>query len=338
MYAPLPFMGDGANCTHTMIIRRLIRRILLFMGMMAIILLAITIVGSFYMLDISLGDLSGKDLQVRRDQLLQESPDVVAWADSLKDIGMMRDTFMTTADGRRLHANYFFANDSTTRTMVVIHGFTCNIYSSLKIARMFRDSLGLNLFLPDLHGHGESDGDNVQFGWKDADDVLEWMPLVTRLFCEETDARIAVQGVSMGAATAMNLSGKEKMPQIKCYIEDCGYTSVWDELSGELRNRYDLPPFPLMHVSDLICRWRNGWSFKEAAPLKMVGRCNKPMMFIHGDADTFVPSWMVYPLYEAKQGIKTLWVTHGTDHAHSFRDYPKEYENRVREFLESSGV
>ena len=119
MYAPLPFMGDGANCTHTMIIRRLIRRILLFMGMMAIILLAITIGGSFYMLDISLGDLSGKDLQVRRDQLLQESPDVVAWADSLKNIGMMRDTFMTTADGRRLHANYFFANDSTTRTMVV---------------------------------------------------------------------------------------------------------------------------------------------------------------------------------------------------------------------------
>lgn len=315
-----------------------IRRFFLCFVCAVIIIMAAVIGGSVYLLDISLGDLSGKDLQGRRNQLLAETPDVVAWGDSLRKIGMMRDTFMTTDDGRRLHANYIFANDSTPRTMVVVHGYTCNIYSSLKIARMFRDSLGLNLFLPDLQGHGESDGEAVQFGWKDSDDVLAWMPLVTRLFCNETDARIAVQGVSMGAATIMNLSGKERMPQIKCFIEDCGYTSVWDELSGELRNRYGLPPFPLMHMSSLICQWQHGWSFKEASPLKMVAGCKKPMMFIHGDADTFVPTWMVYPLFEAKPAPKSLWITPGTDHAHSFRNYPKEYENRVRTFLKESGV
>ncbi len=30
------------------------------------------------------------------------------------------------------------------------------------------------------------------------------------------------------------------------------------------------------------------------------------MLFIHGDADSYVPTWMVYPLYEAKSEPKEL--------------------------------
>ena len=290
------------------------------------------------MLDISLGDLSGKDVAARRAHLAEGSPEVAQWCDSLRACGVMRDTFLTTSEGYRLHAVYCPAPDTTCNTIVVIHGYTCDLHSSMKVARMFRDSLGLNLFMPDLHGHGQSEGDEVQMGWKDADDLLEWMPTVLTLFCDSSDARIAIQGVSMGAATAMNLSGKEDIPQIKCYIEDCGFTSVWDEFKHELRQRYDLPAFPLMHTTSLLCKMRYGWSFGEASSVRMVARCKKPMLFIHGDSDDFVPSWMVHTLYEAKQGSKSLWVTRGTDHDHSFRDYPAEYQRRVREILDISGM
>jgi fermentation-respiration switch protein FrsA (DUF1100 family) len=303
-----------------------------------IVLLAVLVWASFFMIRISLCDLSGKDVAKREMLLREEAPEVSAWLDSLRSTGVMRDTFRTTADGRRLHAVYMAAKDSTVRTMIVVHGYTCNAISTMKIARMFRDRLGLNLFIPELHGHGLSDGDEVQMGWKDADDVIDWVPVVKSLFCDSSDVRIAVQGVSMGAATIMNMSGKESIPQIKCYIEDCGYTSVWDEFASELKNRYGLPPFPLMYTTSLLCKWRYGWSFGEAAPLKMVSRCDKPMLFIHGDNDDFVPSWMVHPLYEAKHGKKSIWITKGTDHGHSFRDYPEEYERRVRTFLESSGM
>ena len=56
------------------------------------------------------------------------------------------------------------------------------------------------------------------------------------------------------------------------------------------------------------------------------------MLFIHGDKDDFVPTWMVYRLYEAKP--QALWVVPGVDHAHSYRDYPEEYTGKVREFVE----
>ena len=321
-----------------MIFKRSIKKVFITALSIFAVRILLLVVGSFYMIDVSLGDLSGKDLASRRAILEEEAPDVLSWADSLSECGVMRDTTLTTHDGRHLHAVYATAPDSTIRTMMILHGYTCNVYSSLKIARMFRDSLGLNIFMPEHHGHGQSDGKEVQMGWKDADDILEWIPLVTSLFCERDSAKIAIQGVSMGASTAMNLSGKENIPQIKCYIEDCGYTSVWDELSHELKERYGLPSFPLMHCTNILCKLRYGWSFSEASSVRMVKRCHKPMLFIHGDNDDFVPSCMVHPLYKAKSQPKSLWITKDTDHAHSFRNYPKEYEKRVEEFLVASGM
>ena len=147
-----------------------------------------------------------------------------------------------------------------------------------------------------------------------------------------------VHGVSMGAATTMCVSG-EKMPEcVKNirFIEDCGYTSVWDEFSYELKEQFGLSDFPLMYATSLLCKIKYGWSFGEAASIKQVKKCPYPMLFIHGDEDTFVPSWMVHPLYEAKQGEKELWITKGTEHAKSYGDYREEYVERIKNFIEGS--
>jgi len=49
------------------------------------------------------------------------------------------------------------------------------------------------------------------------------------------------------------------------------------------------------------------------------------MLLIHGDSDDFVPSWMVRSLHDAKLSHKCLWITRGTQHAHSYKDYSEEY-------------
>lgn len=54
---------------------------------------------------------------------------------------------------------------------------------------------------------------------------------------------MAVHGISMGGATTMMVSGEEQQPFVKCFVEDCGYTSVWDEFSHELKSSFFLPPF-----------------------------------------------------------------------------------------------
>jgi len=131
------------------------------------------------------------------------------------------------------------------------------------------------------------------------------------------------------------LSGEQMPEGVKDlrFVEDCGYTCVWDEFAGQLKEQFGLPEFPLMHSTSLLCRLRYGWSFAEASALKQVSKCHYPMLFIHGDADTFVPSQMVYPLYEAKPEPKSLWIAEGAEHAKSYKEHKAEYVSRIRAFV-----
>ena len=142
-----------------------------------------------------------------------------------------------------------------------------------------------------------------------------------------------VHGISMGAATTMMLSGEDLPKQVKVFVEDCGYTSVWDEFHQEISVQFGLPAFPILHVASLITELKYGWNFEEASALNAVSKSKYPMLFIHGDADTFVPTWMAYPLYEAKSEPKELWIVPGVEHAKSYLDYQEEYTSRVNNFI-----
>ena len=169
---------------------------------------------------------------------------------------------------------------------------------------------------------------------EDADDVLQWIGIAEALFRDASyESQLVVHGVSMGAATTMNVSAKELPGYVRAFVEDCGFTSVWDEFSLQLKEMFGLPAFPLMHCTSLLCRMKYGWSFREASPLESVSRCDKPMLFIHGDRDTFVPFSMMQPLYDAKPEPKACWVAPGSEHARAYNDHPAEYTRVVRDFL-----
>ena len=78
-------------------------------------------------------------------------------------------------------------------------------------------------------------------GWKDRIDVLQWMNIANEIFGDST--QMVVHGISMGGATTMMVSGEKQQPYVKCFVEDCGYTSVWDEFSHELKSSFHLPAF-----------------------------------------------------------------------------------------------
>ena len=313
--------------------------IIILATVMAVLVVA-TVGGSFYMLDYALAPDGERTDTAKHFRLLVEThPEAKPWLDSLKRQQALRDTFINMPSGERHHA-YFVrqASDSITRkklpVAIIVHGWRDNAITFMTIARIYEQA-GCHVLMPDLHAHGLSEGEAVQMGWKDRKDILHWMSVATELFGADD---FVVHGVSMGAATTMCMSG-EKMPEgVKNvrFIEDCGYTSVWDEFQYELKEEFDLSPFPLLYSTSLLCKIKYGWSFGEASPIKQVKKCPYPMLFIHGDDDTFVPSWMVHPLYEAKQGEKELWITKGTKHARSYNDYTEEYIQRIKGFINAS--
>lgn len=58
------------------------------------------------------------------------------------------------------------------------------------------------------------------------------------------------------------------------------------------------------------------------------------MFFIHGDKDDYVPTWMVYELYNAKPQPKELWIVPDAGHDDSYRLYRKEYTEKVKQFTD----
>ena len=293
--------------------------------------------GSSYMLGYSLDpDPNRADTDSAYALLCERLPDMRQWTDSLRRNGLLRDTFVAMPGGERHHALWLRGDSARGRTAIVVHGYKDSAQKFLFLGRMYHRDLGFNILMPDLHAHGLSEGEAIGMGWRERHDVLRWAEIAGRMFADpERGSSVVVHGVSMGAATTMCASGERLPGCVKCFVEDCGYTSVWDEFAWQLKEQFGLPPFPLMYTTSLLCGVRHGWRFGEASPLAQVAKCRKPMLFIHGDSDAFVPTWMVYRLYEAKPQPKRIWLAAGSAHAMAYIDHPEEYTRAVRDFLMS---
>ena len=290
--------------------------------------------GSFYMLGYSLGyePQDRKSAEEQRGRIRKECPWTAVWMDSVYNNHCVKDTFVVMPSGYRAHAIYLYAPKKTERTAVVVHGYKVRAEGMLHIAYLYNHDMGYNVLLPDLYGHGHSEGDHVQMGWLDRWDVIKWSKVADDIF---SHTRQVIHGISMGAATVMAVSGEHTPDYVKCFVEDCGYTGVWDEFAAQLKDQFGLPTFPLMNTTSWLCRMKYDWSFAEARQIDQVARSTKPMLFIHGDRDDFVPSWMVHPLYDAKRhGRKAIFIAKGSEHAMAYRDHHKEYTNEVKNFVE----
>jgi fermentation-respiration switch protein FrsA (DUF1100 family) len=305
-----------------------IRRVITWAVVFVVMLVIIVVTGaSVFMLKYSLGPNPWRqDTEGSYRRLFEFYPETRPWVDSLRSINALRDTFVTMPTGERHHALYVWRG--SRKTALVLHGWRGCSIDFLFLARMYERDFGYNVVVPDFHAHGQSEGEAIGMGWLDRKDMLHWM----QLFKSDT---MAVHGVSMGGATTMMMSAEEMPEGVKDvrFVDDCGYTSVWDEFTKEMRDRFGLPQFPLMYTGSLLCKLLYGWSFGEASALRQVARSPYPMLFIHGEEDRFVPTEMAYRLYDAKPSKKELWIVPGTAHALSYKNHTEGYKERVGAFL-----
>lgn len=274
----------------------------------------------------------GKDIQGSWNYLFETYPETKLWIDSLRQNEALKDTFIYNENETKLHAYYVSASQPTSKTAVIVHGYTDNAIRMMMIGYMYHQKLGYNILLPDLQYSGLSEGDAFQMGWLDRLDVMQWMEIANEIYGGNT--QMVIHGISMGGATTMMVSGEPQPAYVKCFIDDCGYTSVWDQFAKEMSLMFEVPKFPLMHASSWLCGLTKGWTFQEASSLKQVAKCKLPIFFIHGEKDDYVPTWMGYKLYESKPAPKELWIVPNADHARSYLLNRVEYTERVKQFTD----
>lgn len=239
------------------------------------------------------------------------------------------DIYFHSQDGLKLHARTI-SRENSHRYAILCHGYLSTSKDMVRFAKKFHD-FGFHCIIPDARAHGKSEGTVRGMGYLERKDIA----LLTHKIIEQDEAaQVILFGISMGGATVMMTSGEPLPPQVKLIIEDCGYSSVWSEFAAQLHNLFHLPSFPIMNAASIITKLRGGYSLKEADAVKCVKKCRVPMLFIHGDADDFVPFSMLEEVYEAATCKKEKLVVHGAGHGLASSVEPERYWKTIAAFLQ----
>lgn len=241
-----------------------------------------------------------------------------------------QDRWLTSRDGLELHALYLPREDSH-KYAVICHGYGSVPQFGGRFAAKFYE-MGYSVLAPAARAHERSGGRYASMGWLERRDIVDW---VNTLVEQDPQAEVVLFGVSMGGATVMMTAGEADLsPNVKCVIEDCGYSSVWDEFAGQLKELFGLPTFPVLDAASLVTQARAGFGFKEASAVEQLKKTSLPMLFIHGEEDTFVPYAMLDVVYEAcASPDKEKLSVPGAAHGEASWEAPELYWATVEAFL-----
>lgn len=310
--------------------------IIILICILIITILALICYGGNYLYNLGLNPKHPKDLIFKSntdEETKQSETSGVSTIDSktwLLKYSNYEDLFINSKDNLKLH-NFLIKNENKSNKWVIaVHGYTSQGTYMASYAQKFYD-MGYNIIIPDLRGHGKSEGTYIGMGWHERFDIIDLINYINDNF---KDSQIVLFGVSMGAATVMSTSGEKLPKNVKAIIEDCGYTSTWNQFAYQLKALFKLPSFPMMHTASIICKLRSGYFISEASPIKQIKKSITPILFIHGDKDSFVPFFMLDELYNASATEKEKLIIPEAKHARASYVNPKLYWETVEKFLD----
>ena len=241
-----------------------------------------------------------------------------------------RDVYITSNNNGNLKLHAYEINNTNSNVWtIIIHGYMSQGDEMIEYTKQFNKK-GYNVLLLDLRGHGTSEGDYVGMGWHDRLDIIDWINYIVN---KNSENKIILYGISMGAATTMMTTGENLPSNVKLAISDCGYTSTWDEFGYKLKELFNLPTFPVLNAASTVCNIRAGYNFKQASSVEQVKKSNTPTLFIHGSEDTFVPFEMLEVVYNAASCEKEKLVVEGAGHGMSSTVNPDLYWNTIDNFI-----
>ncbi|MEG0855314.1 MAG: alpha/beta hydrolase [Terrisporobacter sp.] len=240
-----------------------------------------------------------------------------------------KDVYVNSIDNLKLHGYKIISKSESNNWAVIVHGYCSNVIKVGSIAQEYIN-MDYNVIMPELRGHGSSEGNYIGMGWHDRLDIIKWINYIIE---NNKEANIVLHGSSMGAATVMMTSGEELPKNIKVIIADCGYTSAIDQFSYQLKKLYKLKSFPILNVADMITKIKCGYSLKDASAVNQLKKCITPILFIHGDKDDFVPYYMMDELYNSVSGEKEKLTIKGAKHENARAVNPKLYWETVKNYL-----
>ena len=228
------------------------------------------------------------------------------------------------------------------------HEFGSDLYSCVRYLRPLIEE-GFTVFTFDFRGHGESScpAGYRLLQWpsdKELEDVLGACAYVEdSLAAVGESERIGVFGISRGAGAAILAASSD--PNIACLVSDgafstretlVSYMKKWAHIFAKVKLVYENHPEAfwrfMLWCMLLLAQPKLGRRFpsitkalREMAP--------RPILFIHGQRDSYIRSDQARLLYQSAGEPSYLWIVPGAKHNQSVAAAPGEYARRTSAFL-----
>ena len=239
---------------------------------------------------------------------------------------------LTARDGTRL-VGHWYGNGSARRAVVAMHGWRGAWYKDFAMIAPFWFEQGCAVLFAEQRAHGESGGNAIGFGVLERWDCVDWAEWVAARCGAETPIYLA--GISMGAATVLMAAGlRESLPgSVRGIMADCGFTSpeaIWRHVT---ERDYRLPYGLWKRQIDRLAAAKLRCAPDAVTTVDAMQNTRLPVLFVHGEADTFVPAAMTLENYQAcASPKKRLLLVPGARHGLSYLVEPERYKAEVRAF------
>ena len=234
-------------------------------------------------------------------------------------------------DGVMLFGRYLKNGDSK-KTVMLFHGYRSCCEKDFSGSFKYYVDNGFNVFIADQRAHENSNGKIITFGVKESRDLHVWLKYIIDTYGDDKD--IYLCGLSMGAATVL-FSTKYKMPEnVKGIIADCGFDSPEKILRNVAKKNFHINGFLMMPTLNLFCMIFGRFSLYGISSEKSLKNFKKPVLFIHGTGDDFVPYAMSVSAFEAANEPKFLCSVEGASHGLSYLVDTPKVQKAFKDFID----
>ncbi|UHA74944.1 alpha/beta hydrolase [Paenibacillus sp. 481] len=237
--------------------------------------------------------------------------------------------YVYSRDGLKLHGYYVEKYPHSKRTIVIVHGYTSALTWSAQFMDMFFRQ-GFNVLLVDQRRHGQSEGEYTTYGYYEKYDIQAWVDWIIARKGEQ--AVIGLHGQSLGGGTVLEYVSIHS-PQVRFVIADCPYSDLTTLLKYQISKLNHMPTWPFLKLIDRLLHRKAGFRMQDVSPERAIAESDLPIMFVHGAADKYVPTYMSERMYDIKQGPKKLLLIEGAEHAVAYCVNKQQYEEAVVEFV-----
>ncbi|MCR5330479.1 MAG: alpha/beta fold hydrolase [Lachnospiraceae bacterium] len=219
--------------------------------------------------------------------------------------------------------------ENRNRIAVLCHGYTSSKIVMSGYAGILL-KMGFTCIMYDHRNHGDNAKNvNTTMGYYEREDLKTVIDWIYERF--GPDVRIITYGESMGSAIVLSHLEIDDRPVLT--IADCGYSDLVDLFKYLLKGVYHMPVWPILPIAEIMLKIGGHFDPKDVSPRRGVIKTKIPILFCHGDQDTFVPTFMSVEMSKLGEGVRELYLCPGAIHAQSYSIDPVKYSEVVTSFI-----